>query len=434
MSCLARFQSSVPEFTCSGYDLAAQHKYSRHVAGDESPSLVGKVRGFVGRLIPGADERAFNRTRDTVVASLLAEADYSTRLADLAPARRVTALESHVVIVPMQGSTFDTWTPAGGNFLYEIAQSAREYAGADKVTVFEMHEGESVPDWHERLIRFMVDSGATHLLAQIESDPFPPTQPNWDVLWSELSSRWDGVFLGLMFDSGFRMVTLNARRIAAINDRFVAVDICMPMDGVMVAGRPEIGPVSMPVSDQTFAALDAALGDVKQIHDVSFIGALYPYRVEMIESLRSHGVDVAVNPHRADVTRDFTESRTNQPTYIDYMRGLAQSKMTINFSISSSLNGQQLKTRILEASGMGCLVLTDDVDRSDRFWVAGEEMAYFSEPSEVPALVASYLADPDRLARVQAAGKARARAINVTNFWGGIDAGLARRSLPRLLG
>ena len=395
--------------------------------------MIGKLRGKIGRLIPGADERAFNRTRDAAVAPLLAEANFSARLADLSPLLGSSPRESHIVIIPMQGSTFDTWKPAGGNFLYEISQSAREYAGAAKVTVFEMLEGESVPDWHERLIRFLVGSGATHLLAQIESDPFPPTRPNWDVLWPELSARWDGVFLGLMFDSGFRMVTLNARRIAAINDRFVVVDICMPMDGLMVAGRTEIGPVSMPVSDETFAVLDAELSDVQQIYDVSFIGALYPYRVEMIEALRSHGVEVAVNPHRADATRDFAESRTNQPTYIDYMRGLAQSKMTINFSISSSLNGQQLKTRILEASGVGCLVLTDDVDRSDRFWVAGEEMAYFTEPSEVPALVEAYLSDPERLARAQAAGKARARAINVSNFWGGVDEGLRKRRLPVLL-
>jgi hypothetical protein len=289
---------------------------------------------------------------------------------------------------------------------------------------------ETPADWHERLIRFLIATAATHLMAQTECDPTTSADQTWDVLWEQLAPRWDGVFLGVMFDSGFRMITLSARRIASINDRFIVVDICMPMDGVMVSGRSEIGPVSMPISDETFAALDAALGDVRQIHDVSFIGALYPYRVEMIEALRSHGVEVAVNPHRADATRDFAESRTNQPTYIEYMRGLAQSKMTINFSISSSLNGQQLKTRILEASGMGCLVLTDDVDRSDRFWVAGEEMAYFTEPSEVPALVESYLSNPERLIRAQASGKARARSINVTNFWGGIDAGLTRRGLP----
>jgi spore maturation protein CgeB len=104
--------------------------------------------------------------------------------------------------------------------------------------------------------------------------------------------------------------------------------------------------------------------------------------------------------------------------------------MTINFSQSSAGNFQQLKTRVLEGALMGCLVLTDDLDRSDRFWVPGEEYGYFAQPSDVPALVESFLADPDRLRRAQEAGRARARSINVSSFWGGVEAGLRRRSLP----
>ena len=383
-------------------------------------------------MFPGLEERAYRRSRDEVITTLTAAGNYDVRLADLPRSTGAATRPSHVVIVPMQGPSFDTWKPAGGNFFYEIAQSAREYAGADKVSIFEVRADESPADWHERLIRYVVDSGATHLMGQTECDPTTSNDQTWDVLWEQLAPRWDGVFLGVMFDSAFRMITLSARRIASISDRFVVVDICMPMDDSMKRGRPEVGPVNMPISDESLEALDAEIGEVEQIHDVSFIGALYPYRVEMIEALRAHGVDVAVNPHRADETRDFHESRTNQPTYVDYMRGLAQSKMTINFSVSSSLNGQQLKTRILEGSSMGCLVLTDDVDRSDRFWVPGDEVGYFTEPSEVPALVESYLADPERLASAQAAGKARARSINVTSFWGGIDAGLARRGLPQV--
>ena len=399
---------------------------------DAQQSLTGKLSGLAGRMFPGLEERAYRRSRDQVIDSLTMAGEYGSRLSDLAMSSGEAARPSHVVIVPMQGPSFETWKPAGGNFFYEIAQSAREYAGADKVSIFEVRAEESPADWHERLIRFLVSCQATHLMGQTECDPTTSADQTWDVLWEQLAPRWDGVFLGVMFDSAFRMITLSARRIASVSDRFVVVDICMPMDGSMKRGRPEVGPVNMPISNESLAALDAEIGAVEQIHDVSFIGALYPYRVEMIEALRAHGVDVAVNPHRADTTRDFAESRTNQPTYVDYMRGLAQSKMTINFSVSSSLNGQQLKTRILEASSMGCLVLTDDVDRSDRFWIPGDEVGYFTDPSEVPALVESYLADPDRLARAQAAGKARARSINVLSFWGGIDAGLAARGLPQI--
>lgn len=394
-------------------------------------ALRGRVGALATRVFPNLDERSFNRARNAHVAPLIAAGAYDSRLADLSqPGRSLIGKESHIVIVPMEGPSHATWKAAGGNFFYEIAQSAREYAGAHRVTVFEVVPGENPTDWHERLIRFLISSGATHLMAQIESDPNPPADGTWDVLWPELALRWQGVFLGVMFDSGFRIITLSARRLAKTCDRFVVVDICVPMDNVMVKGRPEVGPVSMPISNETFALLDSEFGSLEQIYDVSFIGALYPYRVEMIEALRSSGVTVAVNPHRVDATSDFESSRSNQPSYVDYMRGLAQSKITINFAMASSLAGYQLKTRILEGTGVGTLVLTDDVDRSSRFWGPGEGIDYFSDPSEVPEIVARYLNAPSVLESVQNAGKARARHINVSCFWGGIDEGLARRHLP----
>lgn len=389
-----------------------------------------RVGKLASRIIPDLDERAYNRHRDVIAAPLVASAAYERRLADLPGPSPIDGRDPHVVIVPMEGPSHETWMSAGGNFFYEIAQSAREYAGDAAVTVFEVLPNETPADWHERLIRYLIGTGATHLMAQIETDPNPPAESTWDVLWSQLAPRWNGVFLGVMFDSGFRMITLGARRIAGISDRFMVVDICVPMDGVMRRGRPEVGPVSMPISNESFAEIDRRIGSVERVHDVSFIGSLYPYRVEMIESLRATGISVAINPHRPDTTSDLASSRANQPTYVDYMRGLAQSKMTINFAMASSMAGYQLKTRILEGTGVGTLVLTDDVDRSSRFWGPGEGIDYFASPADVPDLVLAYLSDPDRLSSIQAAGKARARRINVRSFWGGVDEGLARRALP----
>jgi hypothetical protein len=42
----------------------------------------------------------------------------------------------------MEGPSYPDWKPAGGNFFYEISQSAREYAGAERITVFEVFAGE----------------------------------------------------------------------------------------------------------------------------------------------------------------------------------------------------------------------------------------------------------------------------------------------------
>jgi hypothetical protein len=366
------------------------------------------------------------------MARLVAERDYSGRLG--AVRSSVLPGAPRVVIVPKDGPTFDNWKAAGGNFFFEIVQAAREFLGADVVEVFSPQPEEDVDQWHERLIRFLIDTDATHLMAMVETDPDGAGTWNWDILWDQLSARWRGIFLGVMFDSAYRWITIPVRRVGRINDRFMLVDICMPMDGSMVKGRPEVGPVNMPVSNLTMSIVDERIASLPKIHDVSFLGSLYPYRVEMIEALRARGVNVAVNPHHgASAALDLEESRAQQPGYVDYMAGLAQSQMTINFARSSAGDFFQLKTRVLEAELVGCVVLTDDVDRTDRFWVPGEEFSYFATPADVPDLVSELLAEPERLARMQEAGRARARAINVSSFWGGVEEGLARRKLPGLV-
>ena len=78
---------------------------------------------------------------------------------------------------------------------------------------------------------------------------------------------------------------------------------------------------------------------------------------------------------------------------------------------------------------MGCLVLTDDIDRTGRFWTPESEYGYFPSLAELPALIVRLLADPVELAAAQERAKTRARAINVTSFWGGIEEGLRKRGL-----
>jgi hypothetical protein len=72
----------------------------------------------------------------------------------------------------------------------------------------------------------------------------------------------------------------------------------------MKRGRLEVGPVNMPVSRESLALVDTRLADLSQIWDVSFIGVMYPYRMDLVDRLRKNGVSVAVNPHRADAAAD----------------------------------------------------------------------------------------------------------------------------------
>ena len=342
--------------------------------------------------------------------------------------------EPVVVVVPHEGSAFGNFEAGTRNFYYEAAQSLREVRGDNSVVVLDVDPGTPAAQWHAGLLDLVMDARATHIIAHAECDPGTDgAQWSWDVPWGALGRNWDGAFLGVMFDSAYEWTEAKGRLLARMSPRFMLVDICEPMDGSLVRGRPEVGPINMPMSRESLALVDQRLSGLEPEHDVSFIGALYPYRLELIERMRAQGIDVVVNPHRPDETRDFEASRANQPSWLDYMAGLRRSRMTINFSRSSAGPIEQLKTRVLEAMLARTLLLTDDRDRTKRFWEPEEEFAFFPDVEHLPDVVSRWLGDPDRLRRVAEAGERKARELAPTAFWAGIDAGLAKRGLPRVL-
>jgi hypothetical protein len=235
-----------------------------------------------------------------------------------------------------------------------------------------------------------------------------------------------------MFDSAFDWILAGSRRLGRISDRYMVVDICMPMSGRIVRGRPEAGPVNMPMSGESMALVDHRLARVEPTVDVTFIGALYPYRVDALNAIRAAGVTVAVNPHRDDVTHDFVSSRTNQPGWLDYMAGLKSGRMTINLSRSSARDVEQLKTRVLEATLAGTVLLTDDRDSTRRWWQEGSEYLHFTDLEHLPGVVSAALSDPSALRRMGERARNRAQLIAQTDFWNGVDRTLAQRGLQQV--
>jgi hypothetical protein len=340
----------------------------------------------------------------------------------------------HVVVVPQEGRAFDSFRPGTRNFYYEAWRNLAEEIGEESVSVFHVDPGESPSSWHIRLLDYVVSVGATHVITHIEADPGSSGSTwTWDTAWGLLSSRWDGVLLGVMFDSAFEWIAAKSRLLARMSPRYMVVDICMPMNGSMVRRRPEVGPVNMPVSRESLALVDARLAEVEPSWDVSFIGVMYPYRMELVSRLRALGISVAVNPHREDRAEDDAGSRVAQPSWLDYMAGLRSSRMTLNFSQSSAGRFEQLKTRVIEATLAGTLLLTDDVDRTRLFWTPEEEFGSFRAAETAGPVIQSYLSNPQRLADVAAAGERRARSLAHSNFWGGIEVGLRRRGLPSVV-
>lgn len=340
-------------------------------------------------------------------------------------------------MIPHEGEASGIFAPGKWNIYYEAGQSLIETLGPQFVSYFHVAPGEPSSVWHSRLIDYVHEVGATHLIGHVETDPGqvgPGGNPDWtwDVFWAALSRVWDGVLLGVMFDSSFEWLAAQSRVLARISPNFMLVDICIPMDGKMVRGRPEVGPVNMPVSRESLALVDDRITGIVPSHDVSFVGTMYPYRVDLVTRLRALGVSVAVNPHRDILAEDFVSSRTDQPSWVEYMAALASSRMTLNFSQSSAGRFIQLKTRVLEATLAGTMLLTDDVDRTSRFFVPNEEYGYFKNIDAAPAVIEKYLSDPTRVAEIAARGQVKARSFVHTGFWEAIERGLIKRGLPTI--
>lgn len=339
---------------------------------------------------------------------------------------------THLVVVVHYGPDAPTWKIAGQNHFFEIYQSACEILGADKVTLFETQSNDLDFEWHGRLLQTIAESQATHVIGQIEQDPNKGNQWSWDVVVSALSKSWDGVLIGVMWDSAFPWLRIRARRLGQLMPNLLIVELCEPITGLARSGRVEVGPCTMPMSEVSVRAILERTSGIKKKYDVTFIGALYDYRVELINQLRDLGIDVAVNPHRPDQTRNYDESRANQPTYLDYMAGIAASEITINFSLASGGPHEQYKIRVQEAALVGTMCLTDDKDRTRHFFGPGQ-YAYFEDVKNLPNVITRLLSDREQLQINQKAAQQRALELATTDFWGRIEIGLQQRGLRSLV-
>ena len=381
------------------------------------------------RIYPGLDAALWNRRRDRLAS------DDRRRWSPESPAsERVESVRPLLLIVTTgDGPASPEWRPAAGNHIFEVAQSAIDLLGQERVVVTHVEAGERVDAWHDRVIALAIESGATHLLANVETDPRDTDEWTWDLFVDHLQHAWNGTFIGLMYDSAFEWTTIRAKRLATRDPRALLVALDRPLSDDLPGPRAHVGPVLLPLSLPTQAAVENAIRDVPKDIPVSFIGALYDYRVPLLDGLRDAGVELAVNPQRDDAVRTYLESRTAQPGYLSYMTALARSEITVNLSRAHAENVLQLKTRVLEASFAGCLVATDDADRSDHYFTVDREFIRFSGVADAAAKIPGILADPARLASMQDAARQRARAIAGTVFWGAVDTGLRRSSLPALL-
>lgn len=398
---------------------------------DVSVSFMGRVGQQINRVYPHVDRDVWLVRRRLSTRDPQRSLDRFASTLDWASPRSQD--DPHLVVIAQVGPEVRNWRVAGGNHLFEVHQSAVEALGAGRVTLFGVGTEEPTDDWQRRLIQTVAQTRATHMVAQIEVDPNQHDAWNWDIVLPVLTRHWGGSTIGLMHDIAYEWIRIRAHRLGRQTRNLLLAELCQPMTGFVRPGQYEVGPMTMPLSQASVDAIDAHVAGTPKDYDVSFIGALYDYRVELLDRLAAGGLRVAVNPHRTDATRTFDESRTNQPTYLDYMAGLARSELTVNFSLAHGGPWEQYKIRVHEASLVGCLCLTDDGDRSRHFF-AQNEYQYFPSVEALPDVVAARLQDRDALRADQRAASRRAHELSRTDFWGRIDLGLRRRGLAPLTG
>ena len=384
-------------------------------------SLRTAVGQAAGRVFPRLHQYAFDRDRNRA----LPHSNVHLRRGQVPSFRQ---RPFHLVVAALEGPGCDSWGPAQGNYYYEIYQSARELFGEENVSVLKVPP-DGAPDWGIRLAALLRESEATHLIAHTERDPGLEVRWTWDEAWADIAQWWDGAFVGVMWDSGFDLIRMKGRRLARISPNLLALDICVPIDGALVRGRPEVGPVPLLESWETQALLADRLQGVEKTSDLSFIGALYPYRQELLDSLAANGLRVAVNPHKKSGSAAGSPAL---PTWLDYMAALASSEMTLNFSMASSGAHHQLKWRVIEATLAGTLLLTDDLNRTRDFFVPEQEFATFRDARDLARTLEWWLAHPDELRAAQERGQRRAQELATFGFWSLLGGALDRRGLPRL--
>lgn len=398
---------------------------------DTGPNLLGRAGKIVGRVYPHIDRDVWlaRRRLDTRPSRRNLQADARSM-----PLKATCASNGvHLVVVVHHGPDAHNWHVAGGNHFFEVHQSAVEALGSENVTLFGVGREEPTGDWQRRLLQTVSDTGATHLIAQIEADPNQAANWNWDIVLPVLTEHWSGSVIGFMYDSAYEWLRIRAHRLGRMTRNLLIAELCEPMNDFIRPGQTEVGPLTMPLSQASIDVIDSHVAGMPKDYDVSFIGALYDYRVTLLDRVRAAGLRVAVNPHRSDAALNYEASHRNQPTYLDYMAGLARSETTINFSLAHGGPHEQYKIRVHEASLVGTICLTDDVSRSRHFY-APNEYQFFPSVEALPDVIAARLGNREQLETDQQAASRRAHALSRSDFWGRIDVGLEGRGLPRLTG
>jgi spore maturation protein CgeB len=133
-----------------------------------------------------------------------------------------------------------------------------------------------------------------------------------------------------------------------------------------------------------------------RIYDVSFVGRRYGIREDFIAQLRSKGVEVKTYGEGWPGNQRLDQ--------MSMVRLLAQSRIVLNISQSSSGKTDQVKGRDFEVLGCGALLLTKDFPDIKLYYEPGKEIATYSDASDAAEKIKYYLEHEEERAEVAKCG------------------------------
>ena len=318
-----------------------------------------------------------------------------------------------LIVVPEERYLDKSWGPGGGNFYFEILQSAREQLKINEINFFVFPKSSYKSDGFADLLEVVVSQNYTHCLAPIETDPDDINSWNWDDFGKELYKYWKGKFIGLSTDSVY---LLHQLRFAAFNKQYpnsilLGIDVC-PTFGYL-SSEIFVGPVFLPISSKSFEVLSILEEQTFSARefDVVFVGKIYPYREPVLEYLSGLGLNIGINPHLQQNNLDEV------PKFQDYIRALRMGRLALNLSRAGGVDLNQLKSRALEAPLFGTPVLSDDISLISAYFRLNEEFLGFNYHSDTIKSILKVLDDEVAYQNLTTKAQLRAESISSSVFW-----------------
>lgn len=303
------------------------------------------------------------------------------------------------ILFVVDSSSAKSWEPGTGNLMFEIVATAVEKYGDSNISKFFCSERDQ--KWKEKLLKQIQLENPTELFLNIEIDPDNSWKWTWDELINSLRMVWRGRLRLFLYDSVYFLHLWRLDLITRRDRNCDVISIDINCKKFYRGPAPNIGPAIIPISKESLLATQQIFNLQKKIQ-VSFVGALYPYREKALRQLVQKNIAIQVNPHKRE---------KDSGSYLDYLRALGESSFTINFSRANRMNRKQMKCRMLEASITGAIVISDERKWTSKFFRPGHDYIYVRKIGEAHQKLKNlsseevYLLKENALARAHAVNK-----------------------------